>query len=180
MAIGHLEEEQSRLAEHCEEFNKDRAALDEGAGLWNDVVTKVSEFESTLQSQMQQPNLDRSGLLAQIQGTTEFLEAKLAYANSQSWNLLVCAIGAEVEAFKQGKAILEQTLGPSRMGKEKVSLLVDTDTSSHAESDDEVTSPSRRGSRSPANAPDTSERRFFDNDNPDPDLLISHHDTDTD
>jgi hypothetical protein len=181
MAVDYWQDEQMRLAEHCEEVDKDRAALDEGAVMWNDVVKKISEFETSLQDQMQQRG-DHSDLLGRMESTTAYLEQKLEFANSRSWNLLVCAIGAELEAFKQGRAILEQALGISRKGKEKMTSLVDTGSSSHSESERESSSPASTNSRSPSNQSAARTPNLFhgDDEDPDPELLISHHDTDTD
>lgn len=182
MAHEYWRDEHQLLAEHCQEVDRDRAALDEGAVLWGDVMEKVTEFETALQEQMQRAAADPSQLLARMEETTAYLEQKTEVANSRGWNLLVCAIGAELDAFRQGRELLERTLGTTRKGKEKVGGLVDTESPSNTASEHEDSSPARRTSPSPPKSPATSSPRYFDrhDEDPDPELLISHRDTDTD
>ncbi|KAI8938044.1 hypothetical protein NX059_005717 [Plenodomus lindquistii] len=186
MAREYWHDEYNRLAEKCEEVDTDRGALDDGAHMWNDVVKKISEYESSLQDFMQQAGRSKSQnpskLLEQMEATIAYLEGKLQFASSQSWNLLVCAIGAELEAFKQGKDMLQEALGVSRKGKEKaVDSLVDHDGFTAAEQ--EMTGSAIRITRSPPK-PAPPKQHLFDtddeNEDPDPELLISHHDIDTD
>ncbi|KAF2795686.1 hypothetical protein K505DRAFT_301630 [Melanomma pulvis-pyrius CBS 109.77] len=189
MAHDYWQDEHTRLSEKCQEVDIDRAALDEGAVLWKDVVRSVDDFETSLQSHMQRAarshSPDSSKILAQMETTIRNLEERLEIATSRSWNLLVCAVGAELEAFKQGKDILEEALRVSRKGEEKAvemtEMLVDTE-SSHAESEEEGSSSAIRISRSPPKQLTSALPKFFDTDDedPDPELMISHQDTDTD
>jgi hypothetical protein len=192
MAHDYWQEEHTRLSEKCQEVDIDRAALDEGAVLWKDVVNSVDDFEASLQSHMQQAgrgnSSDHSKLLAEMETTIAKLEDKLELATSRSWNLLVCAVGAELEAFKQGKDILEEALGISKKGKEKFTemtemteMLVDTESPS-TESEEQGSSSAIRISRSPPKSSTSAQPNFFDTDDedPDPELMISHQDTDTD
>ncbi|KAH9868643.1 hypothetical protein J1614_007715 [Plenodomus biglobosus] len=183
MAREYWHDEYNRLAEKCEEVDTHRSALDDGAQLWNDVVRKISGYESNLQDFMQQAGRskpqDPSELLDQMEATIVYLEEKLDFASSHSWNLLVCAIGAELEAFKQGKDMLQDALGVSQKGKERaIDSLLDHDGFTPAEQ--EMTGSAIRITPKPA----PTEKHFFDtddeNEDPDPELLISHHDTDTD
>ncbi|OAL56617.1 hypothetical protein IQ07DRAFT_581937 [Pyrenochaeta sp. DS3sAY3a] len=184
MAREYWQDEYTRLAERCEEVDTDRAALDEGAVMWNDVVKKVAEYETSLQSFMHQAGRsnspDPTRLLEQMDVTINYLEGKLEFASSRSWNLLVCAIGAELEAFKEGKDLLEDALGTKRKGKEKApeSFLARDLLDSE---DKEMTGSAIRISRSPPK-PVPPKAQLFDTDDedPDPELMISHQDTDTD
>ncbi|KAJ4286262.1 hypothetical protein N0V90_013296 [Kalmusia sp. IMI 367209] len=192
LEMGHdyWHEEHMRLTYKCEEVDIERAALDEGAVLWNDVVKKVVSFESTLQESMQQTgragSLTPLRMIAKMDATIKYLEEKVEFVKAREWNLLFLAIGAELEAFKQGKAMLEEALGvkkDKRVKEKVVEQLVDTDDT-HPESDEEEVSRSAiRITRSPPK-PAMSPRKptFFDTDNedPDPELMISHQDTDTD
>ncbi|KAF2476468.1 uncharacterized protein BDR25DRAFT_390986 [Lindgomyces ingoldianus] len=187
MAHDYWKDEHSRLAEKCQEVDIDRAALDEGAVLWNNVVKRVVDFEAKLQNHMQQAGrnsgADPSNLLSQMETAISFLEEKMDLATSRNWNLLVCAIGAELEAFKQGQEILQEVLGLSMKvkGKAKVSNdLIDTE-SSNTESEDEGSLSAIRIGRSPKPSIPL-KPKFFDTDDedPDPELMISHQDTDTD
>ncbi|PSN70229.1 hypothetical protein BS50DRAFT_571520 [Corynespora cassiicola Philippines] len=191
MAQDYWQEEHLRLADKCQEIDVDRAALDEGAVLWNDVVKKVVSFEANLQNYLQQAGRnsspDSSKLLTEMDATVIYLEEKKEFASSRGWNLLLCAIGAELEAFKQGKDMLEEALGSKRKGKEKaIPSLLDSE-SSHTESDEEEVSRSAfRIGRTPPSKPTIpsipTKPKLFDTDDedPDPELLISHQDTDTD
>lgn len=180
-------EEHTRLIDKCEEVDIERAALDEGAILWNDVVKKITSFETALQDMMQGGSRSQSPqkIFAKMDATIKYLEEKVDFVRSRDWNLLFLAIAAELEAFKQGKAVLEDALGmkKSKKGKEKaVESLVDTDGVGH-ESEEEV---SRSAIRIPKDPPKPSvsppKPSFFDTDNedPDPELMISRQDTDTD
>jgi predicted nuclease with TOPRIM domain len=186
MAREYWQDEYTRLAEKCEELDTDRGALDEGAVMWNDVVKKVAEYETTLQSFMQQTGRsnapDPARLLEQMEATISFLEEKLELATSRAWNLLVCAIGAELEAFVQGKTVLEEALGIKRKGKEKATNTLLDFSNGEPEHGEEMTgSAIRIGVRSPPK-PLLPKPKLYDTDDedPDPELMISHQDTDTD
>ena len=186
MAHEYWQDEYTRLAEKCEEVDVERAALEEGSQLWNDTVKKVADYEASLQRYMQKVGkngtADPTRLLDQMDATITFLDEKLEYALSKSWNLLMCAIGAELEAFQQGRDLLHEALGVKRKGKEK-------DTSSLVEFEDFKPPPEqmtgsaiRIGPSPPKPAPAKSSLFETDdsNDDPDPELMISHQDTDTD
>lgn len=185
LAHEYWQDEYTRLAEKCEEIDMDRGALDEGAVLWNQVVKKVADYETSLQSYMQQAGRsdppDSSKLLDQIDSTITYLEEKLELASSRSWNLLVCAIGAELEAFKQGKDVMEEALGVKRKGKENaVETLLDHNDL-HFEAKEEMTGSAIRIGHSPSRSAPPKQQLFdTDDEDPDPELMISHQDTDTD
>lgn len=187
MAHEYWQDEYARLAEKCEEVDIDRAALEEGAVMWNDVVTKVADYEMSLQSYMQQAGrntaLDPSPLLDQMDNTITFLDERLDFASSKNWNLLVCAIGAELEAFKQGKELLEETLGTKRKGKEKVTRSLFDDEDLNTETKEDLSISAIRITHSPTKPVQHQhqhQQSSSDDDDPDPELMISHHETDTD
>jgi hypothetical protein len=103
-------------------INKDRAALEEGAVVWKAVVEEISSFERYLREQMQhldsgqgksrsqQVSPDPSTVLPRMEHTIRFIDDKLSFATSKKWKLLVCCIGAELEALRQGKELLEDAL----------------------------------------------------------------------
>ncbi len=185
MAREFWQDECTRLAEKCEEVDTDRGALDEGVVMWSQVVKKVAEYEKNLQIYMQQAarnkSPDSSKLFEQINATITYLEEKLDFATSRSWNLLVCAIGAELEAFKQGKEVLEDALGIKQKGKEKSesAILLQEMDGEHKE---QMTGSAIRISRSPPKPSPPEQQHLFDTDDedPDPELMISHQaDSDT-
>jgi myosin heavy subunit len=179
MARDYWQDEYTRLAEKCEEVDTDRGALDEGAVMWTDVVKKVADYETSLDNYMQNAGRsnspDASKLLEQMDTTIAYLEQKLEVATERSWNLLMCAIGAELEAFMQGKNMLEEALGPLRKGKAKATeQLLDQD-GFQAEQAEELTGSTIRISRSPPKQPTPPKQQYFDSedDDPDPELMIS-------
>ncbi|KAF1366117.1 hypothetical protein EJ07DRAFT_93369 [Lizonia empirigonia] len=186
MAHEYWEDEYTRLAEKCEEVDVERAALEEGSLLWNDTVKKVADYEASLQRYMHKVSkngaADPAHLLDQMDATISFLDEKLEHASARSWNLLTCAIGAELEAFRQGRDLLHEALGMRRKGKEKAtSSLVELED--FRPPPDEMTgSAIRIGRSSPKPAPikPTLFENDSSNDDPDPELMISHQDTDTD
>jgi hypothetical protein len=120
--------------------------------------------------------------LEQMEATISFLEEKLELATARAWNLLVCAIGAELEAFVQGKTVLEEALGVKRKGKERaVNTLLDFSNGEHEHGEEMTGSAIRVGVRSPPK-PSLPKPKLYDteDEDPDPELMISHQDTDTD
>lgn len=102
----------------------EKKALTEGGALWQRVVSEVSAFEKLLQTelaQISQSQLFDAGEEAQGDGpilhvlqemdrTAESLEGHLRTAQDNDWKLLLCCIGAEVEALYEGRYILERAL----------------------------------------------------------------------
>ena len=124
MANEHWQNEHTALSQRREETETERTALEDGAVVWKEVVTEVAEFERLLReetSQMSTVNLRRKTaqpdivtLLRSMDRTIESISAKYEIAESRGWNLLVCSIGAELEAFKQGREILQEALDVSK------------------------------------------------------------------
>jgi signal recognition particle subunit SEC65 len=187
MAHEYWQDEYTRLAEKCEEVDVERAALEEGAILWNDTVKKVAEYEASLQRYMYRVGksgpADPTRLLSQMDATITFLDDKLEYATSRSWNLLMCAIGAELEAFQQGRDLLHDALGVKRKGKEKATSSL-VELQDFGPPQEEMAGSAIRIGRSPPKPAPTKPSLFEtdddSNDDPDPELMISHQDTDTD
>jgi hypothetical protein len=107
-------QERDSLLDKRRQNDAEREALEEGAVVWKDTVKQVSAFERTLTKAMSQPQsdppLETKELLSMLEQTTTELEAKHKLAESRNWKLLVCAIGAELEALLKGKQILETAL----------------------------------------------------------------------
>jgi hypothetical protein len=117
-------------------------------------------------------------LLIQMGVVIEDLRTKSRSAEEKNWRLLIAAIGAELDALEQGRAILEGVLGEPQSEPDLV--VTDTDESddtaiSALNSDcDEIRGldKSFETARRPASNGDT-------DDEPDPELLFSRQDTDT-
>ncbi|KAG6015213.1 hypothetical protein E4U54_003982 [Claviceps lovelessii] len=110
------------------EVDEEMQALDEGSALWRDVLSLVSGFESDLRQAMKGKLLSKLNPSAKgkekaytveesirsqvsIMGNvlTE-LEHAMELAEANRWNLLICAIGAELEAFGEALGVLTTLL----------------------------------------------------------------------
>ncbi|KAI9152011.1 Autophagy-related protein [Paramyrothecium foliicola] len=163
MARGWWEGELSLLERRKKQISKERQALEEGSAVWQEVIGLVTDFESSLRLLMklgsstdsEAPSRDRQigehtiGMSTVVQG----LERYMAMAEAKHWNLLICAIGAELEAFRQAQNILHNifpskeaasspepsdgSIGPSP-GEQKPADQADAAPEQHDESDNEV------------------------------------------
>ncbi|QSZ35146.1 hypothetical protein DSL72_008011 [Monilinia vaccinii-corymbosi] len=96
------------------EVEKEKRALEEGAKYWEDSMVTVMEFEDDLREKMKSGEVgDVEGLKRQIGKMNDVIK-KLGdtahVAEKKRWNLLVIAVGAELQAFKQGEEILRDAL----------------------------------------------------------------------
>lgn len=99
-------------------ISHEHEALLAGSELWAETVALVSDFEEGLRKQMKEDakqgrQLGTEDLRAQLrkmEDVTVKLEQKEAVAVREGWNLLICAVGAEVEAFREGEALLRGVL----------------------------------------------------------------------
>ena len=100
---------------------REKDALEAGAAVWKDVVTSITAFENRMREDMrverQSPDEATSRLKALLEHMgvliTE-LEGKVEVARGKEWNLLIAAIGAEVDALERGRELLEGVLGVER------------------------------------------------------------------
>lgn len=110
----------------------ERAALEEGLEVWKGAVKLVSEFEAGLRREMRgggeansgkgkgrdgEPASPPSGpehaMFAQLDKmrvVIDGLQERLHVAEDHGWNLLICAISAELEAFRQAAGMLREAL----------------------------------------------------------------------
>jgi len=112
----------------------EQAALIAGIDIWTEVLDSIRTFEKTLalhlrgRGEARQSSVRGSAskgmtdveVLELMDQTMAELETRLAYVEEQGWNLLVCAIGAEVQAFSLGREMLAEMLevggGPGGSG----------------------------------------------------------------
>jgi len=103
------------LVARQEEVRKEKEALEAGLTSWGEVVSIVGDFEDGLRRDMAEgASQTTAGLRSQITKMQEVisqLEAHFATAEQKRWNLLICAVGAELEAFREGSTILQAALG---------------------------------------------------------------------
>ncbi|KAL2836557.1 hypothetical protein BJY01DRAFT_54678 [Aspergillus pseudoustus] len=125
MAQEYWEQEQSELQHRQKEVTTEIEALDEGGGLWKEVVENISGFEKRLKRTMRQSILSQSqllqrdissnsnaesdmirGIMEHLSQTTDLVEQHLDYAEERDWKLLVCCISAELEALREARGLL--------------------------------------------------------------------------
>ncbi|OAX84603.1 hypothetical protein ACJ72_01030 [Emergomyces africanus] len=113
--------EQSELRSKRRKIDIEIEALREGGGVWQKVVSDISSFEKLLRREMQSWQLGSHLLellngdstithgrtiLNELDDTASQLETSLQLAEQKNWNLLICCIGAELEAFQEAKRLL--------------------------------------------------------------------------
>ncbi|KAF4611374.1 hypothetical protein G7Y89_g15639 [Cudoniella acicularis] len=124
--------ELSQLRTRKQEVEKERSALEDGAKMWQDSIQVVNEFEDDLRKQMTSGESQGSEMLKKqidkMKEAIEKLQKTADVAEERGWNLLICAVGAELEAFKEGQKILESALE-----------MIEPRTEEHEEHDDDET-----------------------------------------
>ncbi|KAK0671523.1 hypothetical protein QBC41DRAFT_54710 [Cercophora samala] len=123
MAKEWWEGEVTLLTARKAEVDRERLALEEGVEVWKETLQLVDKFESSVAAVMkhwadkhdnEEANREwvkaMSDVLGDMKGVIADMEAKLRLVEENGWNLLICAIGAEVEALKLAKGLLVQGL----------------------------------------------------------------------
>ena len=125
MAKDHWQEEKVIIQRRKEDVEAEKEALNDGSGIWRQVTEEINAFEKLLREQTQKLSQSQGGgaedmsrVLARMDNTMEFLERQFQHAQDRGWNLLVCCVGAELEAFREGKSLLVNTLGLVQEGEE--------------------------------------------------------------
>ncbi|EPE04808.1 atg28p-like protein [Ophiostoma piceae UAMH 11346] len=122
------------LERRRKEVGSEHKALEEGGAMWLEAARLVSDFEANLRREMtagtQNGNDEAEGSesngkgkgrvptpeermrsqLATMAAVITGLRMHLQTAESKGWNLLICAIGAELEAFREARTMLRQSL----------------------------------------------------------------------
>lgn len=124
MARDWWEREQAALFKKKIEVERENSALKEGATEWEECVKEIITFEDELRKKMKSgQEVTEADLRKQVEsmgGVLEKLGKVRGRAEKEGWNLLLCAVGAEEEAFKQGRGILMGALGISEDDKKAV------------------------------------------------------------
>lgn len=143
MAKSWWEAEMATLKRRIERVDADQKALEEGIAVWNGIVAIISRFENEFRDFMR---ADRASPLSamSIKGkenvTAEVeviqkqltdmrnilidLEHAMNLAESNGWNLLICAIGAELEAFREAHHLLMAILPQSTQERERTDVVL--------------------------------------------------------
>jgi len=126
MARDWWESEVAILERRKDEVDKERVALEEGVEVWKSASRLVTDFEAELRREMK-ANFESSGegtdtssplspeqalydQLGKMATVIEGLEERLHLAEEKGWNLLLCAIGAELAAFREAEYMLREAL----------------------------------------------------------------------
>lgn len=128
MARSWWESEVQALEQRKHDVDTEKRALEEGSAVWKEAVRIVSDFENGLRKQMAgQGELDESTtgkgkapeptpeakMQAQLEKMNEViagLSELLRTAEDKGWNLLICAVGAEQEAFREARNMFCEAL----------------------------------------------------------------------
>ncbi|KAL4946696.1 hypothetical protein BDV06DRAFT_182143 [Aspergillus oleicola] len=126
MAQEHWRKEQSEVQQRQEEVDAEIKALEEGSGVWKQVVEDISGFEKRLRATMRRSMQTQSqllqeeapsqidmvrGIMEDLEHTTNLVEQHLEHAEGRNWNLLVCCISAELQALREAREMLLGALG---------------------------------------------------------------------
>jgi cell division protein FtsB len=118
LAKDHWVGEGAMLRDRKQDVAAEIAALKAGSDIWRRIVTEINDFEKWLQKETRELSniqpagpIDMSSALTRMDGLIDLLEQQYQFAEENGWNLLLCCIGAELEAFREGKALLSRTLG---------------------------------------------------------------------
>jgi len=141
LAYEHWQTEQANWIRRQDEAALEHKALIEGARMWRGVVSTITRFERKLGGFMKEAGTrsPRAGsldpameeLLMHMNSVIDDLQEKCEDAEGKDWKLLTCCIGAELEAFIQGRELLhgepksvpvfESTNGFAREGRSEPS-----------------------------------------------------------
>ncbi|KZL63482.1 autophagy-related protein 28 [Colletotrichum incanum] len=124
MAKDWWESETDLLQKRKMQIDKDRDALDQGTELWQEAIQLVTNFEADLRQSLsgggsttakgkKPQRAEQEGvkaLLPRMGKVILELEEHMRIAERNSWNLLICAIGAELEAFREAESLLRASL----------------------------------------------------------------------
>jgi hypothetical protein len=166
---------------------KGQAALEDGAVMWKEVVTEITVFERFLKQETSGLGKDGKGkgpatepadLLARMDETILSIEGKLKEAESKNWKLLEVCIGAELEAFRQGRDMLEDAFSQAQDNNRNVENWAKNSGHEHSELEHED------GGHEDADVVEAQNggvlQPLYDTDeDPSPDLMISHQDDDS-
>ncbi|MCJ1233267.1 hypothetical protein MMC14_001222 [Varicellaria rhodocarpa] len=197
IVIEDTEEQKKALEKQIKEVEKEREACVSGGEIWTSVVKAVENVESGLREEMGKLGVAAAKsrqeggmrkILALLDDAIAQVEIKADIAEDRDWSLLICCIGAELEALKEGREMLDRTLDLSEtdlLGDNGVSV---SGSSYGAAMEKHIGMSTRevKGTGSVSSDAGVSrERQSYverseeeDDEPPGPELLISHQDED--
>ncbi|KAM0802662.1 hypothetical protein BDR22DRAFT_887452 [Usnea florida] len=192
MAREQYMEEQDILRKRSDDVEAERAALEDGFGVWDEVVQEVHGVEKLLREAMQEmqaPLVQENGnsnairgmrkVLEQMSKARSQIESKLEVSEARDWKLLICCIGAELEAMTEGQTVLQGALEAAGRSEGEGYLIEEGNTSvTTTKPVSSVDLPARVDALGKQDNSEGS-REFLDksedeDDGPGPDLLISN------
>ncbi|OBT86642.1 hypothetical protein VE02_04427 [Pseudogymnoascus sp. 03VT05] len=115
-AIDAIRSVMSSVRAQIDSIELESDAVERGARVWEDVLERVLMFEKELRVWMKAGGggagevLEKMGVVGgEIEGFAEVVEG-------EGWTLLVCAVGAELEAWREGEGVLRGVVGVSSPG----------------------------------------------------------------
>ncbi|RPA97239.1 hypothetical protein L873DRAFT_1810052, partial [Choiromyces venosus 120613-1] len=123
--------EREALLAKKDQAKVERDALVEGMVLWDETLSLVYSFEEKLglliSSRRSGGDINRD-IMQRLEDIVEALEQKLESADNKGWKLLVCCIGAELEAYKEAEEVMKRSLGIVSTSSAKPSKPVSTES----------------------------------------------------
>ena len=186
-------DEQDLLRKRFDDVETERVALADGSGFWYEVVDEVDGVERLLREEMreiQAPLVQENGNSDAIGGMRKILNhmskarsriaSKLEISEARDWKLLMCCIGAELEAMNEGQTILQRALeaaersgGEEYVNEDGNAPVMGVRSVSPIELSARLEGLGKQGQAEPRGISDRSED---EDDGPGPDLLISSDD----
>ena len=186
-------EEQDVLKKRFDDVEAERGALEDGSAVWNEVIEEVNGIEKLLREEMremQAPSVPVNGNGSAIGGMKKILghmlqartriASKLEISEARDWKLLVCCIGAELDAVSEGQTVLRGALeaaqrsgGQDYVSKDGNAPITGTKSVSPIDLSARL---EELGKRDPAEPRGISDKSEDEDDGPGPDLLISSED----
>ncbi|KAH8816500.1 hypothetical protein F5884DRAFT_225706 [Xylogone sp. PMI_703] len=184
MAREWWQKEATALEERKGAVEKEREALELGAKVWDQAMGTVVEFEDEMRKQMQEQMTDPESSLMVLKQQVENmgnvirkLQSSVRLAENKGWNLLICALGAELEAFKQGESILRGALenieGPESANERERGEDIVEESEANSTDDEHDSLPFKRDSQ--LQKKDSNVSRESEDDGPNlAELLVDH------
>lgn len=193
MARDQYVEEQDVLRKRLDDVEMERGALEDGSGVWNEVIEEVNGVERLLREEMREmqgplvPGNENGNaiggmrkILDHMSKASSRIASELQVSEARDWKLLVCCIGAELEAMSEGQVVLQSALDAAEnLGREEY-VRKDGNVATMGTNSVTAIDLSARleelGKQEPAVPRGILDRSEDEDDGPGPDLLISSDD----
>ena len=157
--------EHDMLSQRRGDVEAERQALLDGAKVWREASERIKTFEQEMRKALEEgsyPNHNQeqttAALLNQLNELIASVKEDVETAESKNWNLLICALGAELEALRHGREMLggrDEEDSPIQLGNSIVADHADQDSNNPPEDLLNGTSPDSPGAGSNKSLEDT-------------------------